>query len=100
MHLREVVWAWELFERLRDELKRVDLDTLSSIAKKAIYLTLATDCFGNPNYTFLFETEKRKIDEYFSKFARIKWESFGRGVRKYIRRIDDKIEDITEILWR
>lgn len=91
---------WSVIRELKDKLLEADFDTLSLIAKKAIYLTLATDCFGNPNYTFLFETEKRKIDEYFSRLSKIKYESFRRGVRKYIRRIDDKIEDITEILWR
>jgi len=100
LHAFREMEDWRTIRELKDKLLEADFELLASITKKAIYLTLAESCFGSPDYDFLFETEKRKIDEYFAKFGRIRYESFRRGMRKYLMRIDDKIEDMIETFWR
>lgn len=81
-------------------LSEIDPDILLSIGKKIIQLELTRDCLGNLRQTSLFERELKKIEEYIEKFRRrlIKYETLRRNVRKYLKEIDYKIEDLTNIL--
>lgn len=82
--------------------KMADLTTLIEIMRKAIKLELPLRCLGDIKHTFIISKELKKIDNYLLKLERkeIKYETARKGISKQLKHICDKINYITEILWR
>jgi len=88
---------------LKTKLNKItDLPTLFSIIRKSIKLELPLACLGDTRYTFLISKELEKINTYLTKLEKgqIKYETARKAIRKYLNQICEKLEGITEILWR
>ena len=74
--------------------------TLFSIVRKSIRLELPQKCLGDVKHTFLIRKELEKIDNYIEKYEKgeIRYSLLREEVGEYLRQINDKLNNIIEML--
>ena len=100
---REIVRGAPEAESLREYIRSFDFETFANFILKLTKLRISSGCLRNFELgEKIFEKELSKIAEYFKRWKRgeIDYKRLRDGTARWRRRIDDKIEDLFDIIWR